>query len=395
MAIISQLLKRNLSKAQLVGFILSNFIGLAIVVCGLQFYMDARTIWSSEDSFIRKDYIVVNKRVTMANTIGSSDATFTDADIKDLESQPWVRRVGKFTAADYKVSATVSTHGGAGFSSYIFFEAVPSDFLDLQDKDWTYTPGSRSVPIIISKDYLALYNFGFSSSSGLPQLSEQTISTVPLMLTIASRDGGKSENFIGRIVGFSNRINTILVPENFMKESNEIFGTGRALASSRLIVDVSSPGDAAIDRYLDAHDIELSGDKESSKAAYFLNIGAGAVMSVGAIITVLSFFILLLSISLLMQKNRSKLHSLIMLGYPLKVVAQPYIRLVAWVVGGAYLLVVSLAIILRCTYLSALKDMGAEGDGLWLSLIIGAILAVVIFIFNTISIKRKVRLSFR
>lgn len=394
MAIISQLLKRNLSKAQLIGFILSNFIGLAIVVCGLQFYMDARTIWSSEDSFIRKDYIVVNKRVTMANTVGSSDASFADADIADLESQPWVRRVGKFTAADYKVSATVSTHGGAGFSSYIFFEAVPSDFLDLQDKDWTYTPGSRSVPIIISKDYLALYNFGFSSSSGLPQLSEQTISTVPLMLTITSRDGGKSEHYMGRIVGFSNRINTILVPENFMKESNEMFGTGRALASSRLIVDVSSPGDAAIDRYLDAHDMELSGDKESSKAAYFLNIGAGAVLSVGGIITVLSFFILLLSISLLMQKNRSKLHSLIMLGYPLKVVAKPYIQLVAWVVGGSYLLVLALAVVLRFTYLSALKDMGAEGDGLLISLIVGAILAVIIFIFNSISVRRKVKLSF-
>ena len=28
------------------------------------------------------------------------------------------------------------------------------------------------VPVIISKDYLALYNFGFAGSAGLPQMSE-------------------------------------------------------------------------------------------------------------------------------------------------------------------------------------------------------------------------------
>lgn len=41
---------------------LSNFLGLAIILGGLQFFMDARSIWEDDDSFIRSDYMVINKR---------------------------------------------------------------------------------------------------------------------------------------------------------------------------------------------------------------------------------------------------------------------------------------------------------------------------------------------
>ena len=47
---VGRLLNRNVSKTQLAGFVLSNFIGLAIVITGIQFYADVRSIWEKEDS---------------------------------------------------------------------------------------------------------------------------------------------------------------------------------------------------------------------------------------------------------------------------------------------------------------------------------------------------------
>ena len=38
--IINRLLRKNMSPARIAGFVLSNFIGLAIVVAGLQFFQD-------------------------------------------------------------------------------------------------------------------------------------------------------------------------------------------------------------------------------------------------------------------------------------------------------------------------------------------------------------------
>ena len=51
---ISKLLRKNTSPARIAGFTLSNFIGLAIVLVALQFYRDAGSIWSDDDSFTRR-----------------------------------------------------------------------------------------------------------------------------------------------------------------------------------------------------------------------------------------------------------------------------------------------------------------------------------------------------
>ncbi len=37
-------------------------------------FMDARSIWEDDDSFIRSDYMVINKRVTSENTFGGKQA---------------------------------------------------------------------------------------------------------------------------------------------------------------------------------------------------------------------------------------------------------------------------------------------------------------------------------
>ena len=42
MNIIGKLLRKNTSPARIAGFMLSNFLGLAIILGGLQFFMDAR-----------------------------------------------------------------------------------------------------------------------------------------------------------------------------------------------------------------------------------------------------------------------------------------------------------------------------------------------------------------
>lgn len=49
MKLVSRLLRKNTSVPRIVGFVISNFIGLAIVLGGLQFYQDARGIWEADD----------------------------------------------------------------------------------------------------------------------------------------------------------------------------------------------------------------------------------------------------------------------------------------------------------------------------------------------------------
>lgn len=394
MNLVSRLLRKNLSTAQTLGFILSNFIGLAIVVTGLQFYEDVSAIWQKEDSFLKTDYLVVNKKVTSGNTLGQSKATFTDGEISDISGQPWVRSVGRFTAADYRVSAALD-NGGRSLSTFMFFESIPDNYLDINPMQWQYREGSGEVPIIISKDYLTLYNFGFAASAGLPQLTEQMLSSIPMRLHIAGNDGTRQADFRGRVVGFSNRLNTILVPEAFMTWSNREFGSGVTPPSSRLVIDVSSPGDVAIDKYLEAHDLESAGDKSASQASFLLNVVTGIIMAVGAVITVLSLFILMLSISLLMQKNRAKLHSLLQLGYDPGRVGAPYRNIVIISSAVAFLLAVVAMSLFRFYYIGAIEGLGGASGNLWLAPGVGMLLTAVIITFNLLAVRRKVVSAWR
>lgn len=393
---ISKLLRKNTSPSRIAGFVLSNFIGLAIVLGALQFYLDAGSIWQAEDSFISSDYLVINKKVTSANTLGENSSSFAEPEIADIEAQPWVRRVGRFSSNDYKVYASLGG-GERSMSTYMFFEAIPDDFVDVPRSQWEYRPGSDEVPLILSRDYLTLYNFGFASSAGLPQMSEGIMGSIPMELTLTSEDGSRTRKLHGRVAGFSNRLNTILVPQAFLDATNEELRSGstEARQPSRLIIDVSSPGDVAIDRYLEAHDLEVAGDKSASSATFLLRLITGIILAIGAVITLLSFFILMLSISLIMEKNRSKIHALLQLGYRIKTISTPYASLICVASLAALILALVGVWCLRAYYLEPIAALGGKPGLPWLTPVVGIAMTALIIVFNIITVRRRIVNSFR
>ena len=395
MSLVYRLLKKNTSPARIAAFIVSNFIGLAIIIGGIQFYEDAATLWQTDDSFIKTDYIVVNKKLTSANTWQDADSGFTKEEIDELRRQPWVRDVGEFSSTDYRVWASVGT-GDHRLSTMMFFESIPDKFVDGTDSDWHFRVGDNVVPIIISKDYLALYNFGFAGSAGLPQVSEAIMESIPLRLSLSSFDGSNVINMNARVVGYSNRLNTILVPQSFMSWSNnELGGKSEPKNPSRLIIDVSSPGDVAIADYLKEHSLEVAGDKRGSSASYLLKVVVGRVFAVGVVITLLSFFVLLLSISIIMEKNREKIHSLLTLGYPLRSIVSPYVMIISVASLATWLLAAICVLILRSGYVKALEGLGSGTGNCWLAPLCGLILTLMLIYANIYSVRRKVRDAWR
>lgn len=394
---VSRLLRKNISPARIAGFILSNFIGLAIVLGGLMFYLDARSIWDSEDSFIRSDYLVVNKKVTSENTLRGA-SSFSSEEMEEIAAQPWVRKSAPFTASAYRVRASLN-QGGRGMSTAMFFEAIPDEYVDVPKSQWNWQEGSDEVPLIISKDYLTLYNFGFASAAGLPQMSEGLMSGIPLSITLSDENGARSVTLHGRVAGYSNRLNTILVPQNFMDWINQLLSedsnNSNKMSASRVIIDVNSPGDVAINEFLDSHDYEVAGDKTAASASFLLKLVVGIVLAIGGVITILSLFILMLSVSLLMEKNRDKLHSLLMLGYPLGKVGAPYCRIVIFSSLGAAILAFGASMLLRGAYLEPLRGLGADTGSIWPVVLLCLILTLLIILFNILAVTRKIRSSWR
>lgn len=395
---IRRLLRRNISAGQIAGYAVANLVGLLIVLTAIQFYRDVTSVSQAEDSFVSDDYLIISKRVEgVQGLVGHSGAatTFTRDERSEISSQPWASGVGEFTSADFNVSAQVNV-AGANLSTALFLESIPDEFFDISPRGWDYRPGSGDpVPVIISKDYLTLYNFGFAASRGMPQISEELIGMLPLKLSLSGN--GRQQWVDARIVGFSSRLNTIAVPADFLNWANGVFGEGKEDTDpSRLIVRLRRAGDPEATAYMEAHGYEIAGDKASGgKAAYFLSVVTTVVVAIGAIISILAFFILLLSIYLLLQKNRGKIHDLMLLGYTPSQVARYYEAIVVSVNAGVLLLALAGMLMASAMWQGSIEALGAEGASCWPTVLTGVVIILVITAGNIMAIRRNVRSSFR
>ncbi|MCD8102526.1 MAG: ABC transporter permease [Alistipes sp.] len=387
---VGKVLNSNKGLWRFAGFTIANIAGLAVILGAFQIYRDASPLLDSPDSFMRNDYVILSKKVTSLQSVGVGSSDFRPAEISDIASQPFVVRTGVFTPATYHIDASVSA-GGMGMSSFLFFEAVPDAFIDVRSDIWRLDTAAKVIPIIIPRNYLNLYNYGFSRSQGLPQVSEDLFGALTVDLRLAGN--GHTDRFEGRIEGFSDRLNTILVPQDFMDWSNARFGSGRQPAVSRVIAEVTDASSDELALYLAGHGYETEGENAGrGTGAWFLRLITGIVVTVGLIITVLAFFLLILSIFLLLQKNSDKLRDLMLLGFSPGQVSTPYVRLALALNATGLVLAVAAVRLLRGSYLPLFARMtpGYEAGGFLPTVMLGILLAVLSAVTTTMLIRRKV-----
>lgn len=390
MSLVWKLLRQHMSISQFVGFVLANLFGMLIVLLGFQFYRDVLPVFTAEDSFMKADNLIISKKIGAATTISGRNNAFTLHDIDDLQQQPFVKRVGVFTSAAYQVNVTMGIQGTDILNSEFFFESIPDSFVDVPATQWAYKEGTQVIPMILPRSYIAMYNFGYARTRSLPKISEGVIGMLDVKITI--QDNGKKHQFAGKVIGFSNRLNTILVPEAFMKWSNQQFASNAENLPNRVMVEAVTPADKTLKEYLDNHGYEVENSNSSAeKTIYFLRLVVSIVMIVGLIIAVMSFYILILSIYLLVQKNADKLENLLLIGYGLMQVARPYIMLTLFLNAVVLLIAVLLLIIVRSHYMDMLYALHPSLDksSLAPTCILGVALLVMVCCINGFIISNK------
>lgn len=391
MSLVWKLLRQHISVPQFAGFFFANLFGVLIVLSGFQFYRDVLPVFTAEDSFMKSDYIIVNKKIGTAGTLSGRDNTFNRAEIDELAARKFVSRVGQFTSTAYKVDASMGVNGTRVVNSELFFESIPDAFVDVPLKDWHYTPGEHVVPIILPRSYITMYNFGFAQSHALPKISDGLVGMIDLDIFISGN--GHQDRFKGKVIGFSGRLNSILVPQSFMDWSNRRYAPDTEPAPHRLIIEVGNPADENIAKYMDSkgYDVE-DGNLNAEKTTYFLRMMVSMVVIVGLIISALSFYILMLSIYLLVQKNASKLENLLLLGYSPGRVALPY-QLLTVILNALVLVIVWIALyFIRSYYMSIIETLfpDIEDGSIVPAVGFGLLLFAGVSLLNLWVVRRKI-----
>lgn len=391
MNLVWKLLRQHISVPQFIGFFFANLFGVMIILFGFQFYNDVVPVFTSGDSFMKNNYLIVSKTIGTANALSGQSNTFANSEIDELKEQKFVSGVGRFTSAAYKVDATMGVKGVNILNSELFLESVPDKFVYVPLDKWQYDEGSKTVPIILPRSYITMYNFGFAQSRSLPKISEGLVGMVDFTLFV--HGNGKEGQFKGRVIGFSSRLNSILVPQSFMEWSNKEYSADIDNQPTRLIVEVDNPTDSKVTTYMENHGYDTADNNmDAEKITYFLKLLVSIVMVVGLVISVLSFYILMLSIYLLVQKNSTKLENLLLIGYSPASVALPY-QILTLALNLSVLVIALVALVFaRNYYLETIAMLFPEiSEGTMLgSVLLGLALFAIVSLLNIIAIRHKI-----
>jgi hypothetical protein len=325
-----KVLRNNIKPGQLAGTFLGVMLGLVILMGALSFYLDIKPIFDDKESFWKDEYIIINKKIELKDTYAqindenTEKPLFSDEELADIKKQDFVKDVAEFSNCSFAISASSDKDSPiSGFYTDLFFEAVPDDYIDVNYDDWKWEENDEFVPAILPKVYLNLYNFGFAQSQNLPQVSEEGVGLIKFNITIQGK--GQRKKFETRIVGFSERINTILVPKSFVDWGNQNFGENPDPKPGRIIIIAKDPSSPDLFKYIEDHDYDLNkSELSNSKALAFLKITITIVLIIGLIIILLAFSLMVISIQLLLHRNNENIGKLSMLGYTLNEISLPY-----------------------------------------------------------------------
>ena len=162
---------------------------------------------------------------------------------------------------------------------------------------------------------------------------------------------------------------------------------------NRLILDVANAADNNVANYLSQHGYEAEDNNlATEKTTYFLRLMVSVVVGVGIIISLLSFYILMLSVFLLVQKNTTKLENLLLIGYSPQQVALPYQLLTIGLGVVVFVLAFAILAFVRTYYMNILISLFPDiPDGNMLpALVCGLSLLVFVSLFNIMAIRGKI-----
>jgi hypothetical protein len=311
-------------------------IGVLLLLASVQMYINIQQLL--KENVARKsgaDFISITKTITNETMGQVQKNSFNQADIDELKKQPFIEGVSPLLANQFRVQ--LSAGSIIPFQTDLFIETLDNDFIDTIPPTFTWQEGQLDIPIIFSSDFLEIYNV-FAPGQGLPQVSAETASGIPILISVEGN--GKQQTFRGKVVAFSDRINSVLVPKTFLDWANKTFSTDRTVQANRLFIKTKDANNADLLNFLDQKNYKVNKDKtkfgrvKQVLQGVFTGLGVFGLMVVIMALLLFSFYL-----QLMIARSRESLQLMLTLGYSPEWlstnVAKQFIPVYLLIVGAA------------------------------------------------------------
>lgn len=391
--LLRKLIKTSTGRIRFVMATIGLSVAMILILSAVQLQSNYNELLNgsgNKDSIA--NFLVINKTLTDQNL---KNTTLSDAEINDIKAQSFTDAVGILQSSRFKASIQSSS---AQFPFYtdIAFESVPDSFLDVSTSEWYWDESSSFVPIIVPGMFLDIYNFQFSLSQGLPQLTREVVKMIFFQVNMYDQNG-TVHSMRGRVVGFSDRISSLLVPQSFMDWANRRYGSDGNKAPSRVIIRTKDPGNPGLINYLKAK--QLSTDQDKTRFSRYRQV-VDMVVKISGVTGLLMLLFAILIFTLFIQLTISSCKEEIKLLLTLGASPRQLSGFLMKQFFPSTLLIIAFSVAIVCV-IQYLASAFLENQQVYISLFLSVetvLTAVFILLFiwaiNFINIRKYIKLNF-
>ncbi len=381
---LNRLLFKNQDRKQLIIAMVGSFLGITFLVTSIHFLIKVNDFGKGAE-ILGPNTIIVQKKVSM---FGMSSTTFSDSEIEKIRSEKFIIDVKPITSNNFDISFQTDDPEVPYFRSDLFIQTIDTGFIDVEASNWDWKEGDTIVPIIMPRDFIVMMNT-FMSAQGIPQVSDELAKQINFKFTLS--DEKNKEWVDARIVGFTNQVSALLVPNSFMEYGNTKYGKGEEKKVTQIIISGKESEFGKVETLLKNKGLE---SKNAQMVVGRLKSIIGTLFFVVLAISIIAVFVsglvLIQYLQLLMSRNAYEVRTLLRIGYPPKQIIGKFFKYFTRIFGIVCLIGIGMFIPLKLM----IDDIFVSG-GIYIDLgftfeSIGALLlAFLLFILSSFLTAKK------
>lgn len=318
---LQQLLFRNQDKKQLLIAIIGSFLGITFLVTSIHYLVKVNEFGRGTE-ILGPNTLIVQKRVNSGAILGMAKTDFSESEIENMKKEKFITDVKPVLSNNFDVSFQTDDPHVPYFRSDVFIQTVDPAFLDVKSDKWQWKEGDTLVPIILPRDFLVMLNT-FMSANGIPQVSDELAMEIKFKFTISNKD--KKEFYGAKIIGFTNEVPAILVPQSFMEYGNVHFSLGADKKITQIMIAGEENEFGLVEEYLIKHGLESKNSQMVvGRLKSIISTLIIVILGISVIAVFVSCLVLIQYLQLLMSRNAYEVRTLIRMGYHPKLIVRTF-----------------------------------------------------------------------
>lgn len=330
---LSKLLFRNQDKKQLIIAMIGSFLGITFLITSIHYLIKVNEFGEGTD-ILGPNTLIVQKQVNTSSSLNLVKTDFSQKEIAMLKQEKYIIDVKPVISNNFDVLFATADPMVPKFSSDVFIQTVDPDFLDVKSDKWKWNVGDTVVPIILPRDFLVMLNT-FMSAQDIPQISDELAKDIKFKLRISNQTSER-EYINAQIIGFTNEVASILVPESFMKYGNDKYGNLTEQKITQLMISGTENEFGLVEDLLKRNHLESKNSQlDIGRLKSMVGTLILVVLGISILTVFLSGLVLIQYAQLLMSRNAYEVRTLLRLGFaPKKIINKfffYFIKIFGWV----------------------------------------------------------------